>query len=75
MRKKAALDPKSDEQAQPEGDLQVAPQLIVSAHKKHPLQDLMQGVLTILTAEVGLADLVTAGKLCAGAAEGDAAGL
>ena len=44
MGKESALNPQSNQNAQTECKQRAAPQLIIPAHKKHPLHNRMQGV-------------------------------
>ena len=44
MAEKAALQPSSHQDTKPERQHRSTPHLILSAHKKHPLHQCMQGV-------------------------------
>lgn len=46
MTKKSALDPSAKQYSQTKGQQHTAAKLIASPHIKHPLQEIMQGVLS-----------------------------
>lgn len=74
MANKTTTEPRSNQNSQSERQQAASIQYILPAHKKHPLQKFMQGVLELLTAKVGFSDFIGLSQFCAGTAKHDGTG-